>query len=105
MGYGVPNYDGSDGNKSPVNSTGGISNLDRMYIKTLPILFLGSKNIYVKILQVLLNYYGTVSIDVDGEFGPYTKSAVATYQMVHSLQVDGMVGTETWTELLVLDKK
>lgn len=105
MGYGTPNYEGSDGNSGSVDSTGGVSDLDKMYIRTLPLLFSGSKNIYVKILQVLLNYYGTVIIDVDGEYGPYTKSAVATYQMAHSLEVDGVVGTETWTELLILDKK
>lgn len=105
IGYGVPNYDGSDGNQSPVNSTGSISELDRSYIRTLPLLQYSSQNIYVKILQVLLNYYGTVAIDVDGDFGPKTKSAVATYQMAHSLEVDGICGHETWTELLIRDNK
>ena len=105
IGYGVPNYDGSDGNQSPVNSTGSISELDRSYIRTLPLLQYSSQNIYVKILQVLLNYYGTVAIDVDGDFGPKTKSAVATYQMAHSLEVDGICGHEIWTELLIRDNK
>lgn len=105
IGYGVPNYDGSDGNHSPVNSTGGISEVDRSYIRTLPLLQYSSKNIYVKILQVLLNYYGDASIEVDGDFGPKTKSALATYQMARSLEVDGICGHETWTELLIRDHK
>ena len=105
IGYGVPNYEGSDGNNSPVNSTGGISELDRSYIRTLPLLQLSSKNVYVKILQVLLNYYGSVAIEVDGDFGPKTKSALATYQMAHSLEVDGICGHETWTEFLIRDHK
>lgn len=100
LGFGVPNYDASDG----TSGSGGINstfNPDREYIKTLPVLMSGKKNVYVKILQILLNYYEKDSLDVDGEYGILTKKAVADYQMKYSLETDGIVGTETWSHLLL----
>ena len=96
MGYGVPNYSGASGS----DYTPSVPNIDTEYIRTLPLLQYGSKGVYVKILQVLLNYYNSANLDVDGDFGPCTKSAVADYQMKYSLEVDGIVGKETWTHLL-----
>ena len=55
---------------------------------------------YVKILQVLLNYYEKANLEVDGQYGVLSKKAVADYQMKYKLEVDGIVGTETWTHLL-----
>lgn len=97
IGYGVPNYDASSGSNSTKPNK---SNLDYEYIKTLPLLYFGCKSIYVKILQLLLNYYNEANLKVDGDFGPVTKSAVATYQMTNRLEVDGIVGIETWSHLL-----
>ena len=105
VGYGVPNYDGSDGNGSSVNSTGGISDLDKNYINTLPLLFKGCKSVFVKVLQLLLNYYGGCELDLDGDFGPRTYNAVKAYQKANKIEVDGVVGKETWTYLLILDHK
>ena len=104
IGYGVPNYDASDGSnrESRIDSTS--HDLDKEYIKTLPILQFGKNNVYVRILQVLLNYYHDAKLEVDGEYGAKTKSAVADYQMSHLLEVDGIVGTETWTYLLTKQK-
>ena len=96
IGYGVPNYGNSDGNH-PSNT---VCNLDSEYIRTLPLLQYTSKGVYVKILQVLLNYYNNANLDIDGDFGPCTKSAVADYQTKYSLEVDGIAGRETWTHLL-----
>ena len=97
MGYGVPNYEGSSG----IDYTPSISPIDSEYIRTLPLLHYGSKGVYVKILQVLLNYYNSANIDVDGDFGPCTKSALADYQTKYSLEVDGVAGKETWTHILL----
>lgn len=105
VGYGVPNYEGSDGNGSSVNSTGGISDLDKNYINTLPLLFKGCKNVFVKVIQLLLNYYGGCELDLDGDFGPRTYNAVKAYQKAKKIEVDGVVGRETWTYLLILDHK
>lgn len=100
LGFGVPNYDASDGTsgESRIDST---FNPDRESIKTLPVLMSGKKNVYVKILQILLNYYEKASLDIDGEYGVLTKKAVADYQMKYSLETDGIVGIETWSHLLL----
>ena len=97
IGYGTPNYGSSSGN----NSTDSVHDLDSEYIRTLPLLQHGSQGVYVKILQVLLNYYNDANLDTDGEFGPLTKKAVIEYQKKYKLEVDGIVGKETWTQLLV----
>lgn len=100
LGFGVPNYDASDGTSgdSRIDSTS--EELDASYIRTLPVLQYGKTNVYVKILQVLLNYYEKANLEVDGQYGVLSKKAVADYQMKYKLEVDGIVGTETWTHLL-----
>lgn len=100
LGFGVPNYDASDGTfgESRIDSTS--ESLDASYIKTLPILQYGKSNVYVKIIQVLLNYYEKANLEVDGQYGVLSKKAVADYQMKYKLEVDGIVGTETWTHIL-----
>lgn len=100
LGFGVPNYDASNGT-SGSGGTNSTFNPDREYIKTLPVLMLGKKNVYVKILQILLNYYEKTSLDIDGEYGVLTKKEVADYQMKYDLESDGIVGTETWSHLLL----
>lgn len=109
MGYGEPNYDGSDGNGSSVESTKPpIGKVDKEYIRLMPLLQMKCEGVYVKIVQCLLSYIANYwdewksnPIDVDGEFGPVTRSLVASYQMWRGLEVDGIVGTETWTDLLI----
>lgn len=102
IGYGVPNYEGfSNGTVKPKP---GISAIDNEYLKSLPILQVGSKGVYVKIAQVLINYYGKTNLVIDGDYGPATKAAVAQYQTANGLEIDGVVGKETWTHLLVLNK-
>ena len=101
VGYGVPNYEASGMNDSQEESTILVGLTDDEYIKTLPIIKMGDKNVYVKIMQLLLNYYVGSRLDIDGDFGPRTKSAVATYQMANHLEVDGIVGPETWAFILL----
>ena len=100
LGYGVPNYEATS--ESRIDSTS--YDLDKEYIRTLPLLQYGKNNVYVKILQVLLNYYYDANLEVDGEYGVQTKKVVADYQMSNSLEVDGIVGTETWSHLLLEQK-
>lgn len=100
LGYGVPNYDATG--ESRIDSTS--HDLDKEYIRTLPLLQYGKNNVYVKILQILLNYYYNANLDVDGEYGVQTKKVVADYQMSNLLEVDGIVGTETWSHLLLKQK-
>lgn len=103
LGYGVPNYDGASENKnnlySRIDSTS--HDLDALYIKSLPLLQYGKNNVYVKIIQLLLNYYDKANLEVDGKYGVLTKKAVADFQMKNGIEVDGIVGTETWTQILL----
>lgn len=100
LGFGVPNYDASDGSSGESRIDSASEDLDASYIRTLPVLQYGKTNVYVKILQVLLNYYEKANLEIDGQYGVLSKKAVADYQMKYKLEVDGIVGTETWTHLL-----
>ncbi len=50
-------------------------------------------------LQTLLNKAGNYNLDVDGSFGSKTLAAVQDYQQRNGLNVDGVVGTNTWGAL------
>lgn len=60
----------------------------------------GSKGTQVKVLQWLLNLNGYNAGTIDGIFGKKTKAAVKAYQQAKSLEVDGVVGKKTWTQIL-----
>ncbi len=59
----------------------------------------GSRGPSVKWLQSLLNGRGA-ALSTDGAFGPATKTAVASLQETAGLRSDGIVGPESWRELL-----
>ncbi|CAN5565821.1 hypothetical protein BH24ACT5_BH24ACT5_29330 [soil metagenome] len=52
----------------------------------------------VTIIQVLLSEAG-YSVDIDGYFGPGTLRAVRQFQTDRGLEVDGLVGPNTWAAL------
>ena len=64
-----------------------------------PTLKLYSKGKWVIVLQALLNAKGDYGLEVDGDFGVFTYSAVNKFQSAHGLERDGIVGKETWGEL------
>lgn len=55
----------------------------------------------IRTLQVLLNGFNAAGLVVDGDFGDKTYAAVLAYQRSRRLAVDGVVGRETWTQLLI----
>lgn len=63
----------------------------------------GAEGELVKLLQEHLNWFAGVigdPIDVDGDFGAETETAVKAFQEFWgSLDVDGIVGRLTWTAL------
>ncbi len=63
------------------------------------ILFWGSSNSDVKLLQWKLSQWGYYDRGIDGKYGPETWSAVKKFQWKNGLRVDGIVGPETWGAL------
>ncbi|MER5472013.1 peptidoglycan-binding protein [Streptomyces sp. NPDC002935] len=63
----------------------------------------GNKGGCVTELQRLLRHHG-YAIDVDGDFGSGTYSAVRSFQSAHGLSVDGQVGSNTKRELYDTDE-
>ena len=71
---------------------------------TLPVLAKGSEGDTVRVLQYLLTGYGysLPKHGPDGDFGAETEAAVQAFQRDHSLTPDGIVGKDTWPNLLGL---
>lgn len=59
----------------------------------------GDKGDGVETLQKLLREAG-FDIEVDGNFGRGTRSAVRDFQKAEGIKVDGIVGRETWERLV-----
>lgn len=68
----------------------------------LKVLREGSENYTVKALQRMLYAlgYDLGSNPIDGIFGSKTDAAVRAFQKANKLDVDGIVGQDTWTKLL-----
>lgn len=60
----------------------------------------GSTGMQVKVLQYLLNAKGYDAGKEDGIFGAKTLAAVKAFQKARGLSIDGVVGKNTWSELL-----
>ena len=67
--------------------------------RSWPVLQLGDRGPNVEELQRRLSAEGFV-LDTDGVFGLLSKQAVEAYQQSRTLDVDGVVGLQTWTALL-----
>ncbi len=66
----------------------------------MPLLKIGSRGIYVQLLQSVLNRLGYGAGDVDGIFGVRTENAVRRFQRTVGITVDGVVGKNTWNALM-----
>jgi hypothetical protein len=66
-----------------------------------PLLAFGSQGPTVKLLQQALNWAASklARLEEDGIFGPLTRNRVCEFQSQHNLDVDGVVGPETWGKL------
>lgn len=94
-GYGRPKYDV----KTNTSSNGGKVKVELTVLKK------GSKGKQVGALQSLLKGYGynIGKSGVDKSFGSDTEKAVKAFQKVRKLKQDGIVGKDTWSELLGLN--
>lgn len=94
-GYGRPRYElVTDGTQTALPCAAGDS-------ETHPMLRKGSSGPAVYELQSKLSYAGYPVGNVDGEFGNKTYVAVKIFQEQCGLEIDGIVGPNTWA---VLDK-
>lgn len=64
-----------------------------------PLLKLGAQGASVRTLQERLRHLGFDPGPLDGDFGPKTKAAVKAFQKHYGLEVDGVVGPNTWSWL------
>ena len=65
----------------------------------IPTLRRGSQGDEVADLQMLLNSKYGYELEVDGNFGSKTETAVKDFQRKHGLTADGVVGAKTWKAL------
>jgi lysozyme family protein len=65
-----------------------------------PLVRRGDRDHPVRTLQDLLREAG-YTVAVDGIFGPLTDQAVRSFQQAKQLSVDGIVGPQTWSALIV----
>ena len=67
---------------------------------TWPLVQEGSTGEDVRTVQYLVTAQGHPT-GVDGDFGPLTKAAVEAFQSSRGLGVDGIVGPQTWPQLII----
>ena len=54
-------------------------------------------------LRIISIYYPSIpSIPVDGVYGVLTQNAVMAFQQLLGLQVDGVIGSETWNKINIV---
>jgi peptidoglycan hydrolase-like protein with peptidoglycan-binding domain len=69
-------------------------------ISPWPLVRKGDRHHPVRTLQYLLRARGQ-NLAVDGIFGPVTDAAVRDFQQRNGLAVDGIVGSKTWSALII----
>ena len=112
IGYGHPLYDETDGTTAapapapaPVAETKKTEATEKAVSVSLKQLSQGSTGAQVKTIQRIIYVRGINSkIDIDGDFGPITKTGVIDLQKKlfpnTSSEWDGVVGQKTWTAVL-----
>ena len=68
-------------------------------IANIPFAQRGTKGPLAAAIQAALCAAGH-SLDIDGEFGPRTETALMEYQKKNGLEVDGVAGSATYAKLL-----
>lgn len=65
-------------------------------IRDHPVLSQGDSGTAVRHAQCLIRNGFHDGIDIDGDFGPQTRTYVAKAQTTCHIKVDGIIGTDTW---------
>lgn len=100
-GFGfVTRLDGAGTATSPQSSTVGQQMAQHIIAKDYwPTVKFGSQGEWVIVLQAILNAKFNSGLEVDGDFGVLTYSAVSKAQMLFQIERDGIVGPITWKKL------
>ena len=69
-------------------------------VSGLPLVQKGDSGAVVVSLQALLNAKNNAGLEVDGEAGSLTDTAIRDYQSAKGLDVDGQCGKATWSRIL-----
>lgn len=100
-GFGRPNW-------GIISSTGGTVSstkpVEEDHSLILPVLRYGSKGVAVILWQSLLSLRKFPCGEIDGDFGALTQAATNRFQEWAKIAVDGVVGKDTWTELLKIER-
>ena len=91
-----------DTKKPPDETLPKADNSDKTFSINIRMLKKGMKGGDVKALQRMLfmDGYSIGTAGDDGDFGSCTEKAVMNYQTDHKLDVDGIAGKQTFSELL-----
>jgi peptidoglycan hydrolase-like protein with peptidoglycan-binding domain len=64
----------------------------RIFVYVMPTLKEGYSGQAVEFIQEIIK-----AVPIDGSFGPVTRKCVMEYQKAKNIEVDGVVGSKTWT--------
>ena len=91
-GYGIPKYGSAPATEQPAVPQEPAKTEVKLSI-SLPMIQKGDLGKFVAVAQVLLG------VTADGDFGKNTRAATIDFQEKHKLEVDGVIGAETWGAL------
>lgn len=77
---------------------------DEKHELILPVLRYGSKGVAVTLWQTLLTMRNFPCGEIDGDFGALTQAATNRLQEWAKISVDGVVGKDSWTENLKIER-
>lgn len=96
----VLRYNENTGNDETVDTEPIIFDFNRNISVFLPEIENGDIDVTVAMLQAALKYKGYNPKWIDGEFGAQTANALKAFQSDNGLDVDGICGKASWTELV-----
>lgn len=101
VGYGRPRWDDTAGKEPAQNAEPEKPKEEAIYVTVqLRQLQEGMGGEEVRTVQRILKMLNYATGSVDGDFGPLTDAAVRAFQRHKGLDVDGIVGPDTWGRLL-----
>lgn len=84
-----------DDQGKPLKEDNALGPRTRSCISKMPVLKTGSKGQAVEFVQEIVKAEPT-----DGDFGPITQRCVKEFQKLKNIQVDGIVGHQTWAAII-----